>query len=163
MGEKEHHVHFGGGSGVGKDNNIMIHPQRHGHLDVHLGFLQVHHRYHVEFSVPWNLCIHEEGKTLIPAVVVENLNSNCRVIELGHDKDGLRLKVELLAYKEKLLKEEIQVMCCKSGNPLKILLNSRVLGKGKGTPLLRNGIRSIAIEGDDDDEASDWTGFNSQD
>lgn len=54
-------------------------------------------------------------------------------------------------------------MCCNSGNPLKILLNARVLGKGKGTPLLRNGIRSVAIEGDDDDEISDWTGFNSQD
>ncbi|XP_015513896.1 adipose-secreted signaling protein [Neodiprion pinetum] len=163
MGEKEHHVHFGGGSGVGKDNNIMIYPQRHGHLDVHLGFLQLYHKYHVEFSVPWNLCIQDEGKTLAPAVIVDIPNTNCRVIDFAHDKDGLRLKVELLAYKEKLLKEEIQVMCCKSGNPLKILLNARVLGKGKGTPLLRNGVRSIGIEGDDDDEVSDWTGFNSQD
>ena len=47
-------------------------------------------------------------------------------------------------------------MCCKNGAPLTILLNARVLGKNRGTPLLRNGIRSIAIEYDDDkDEASE--------
>ena len=48
-------------------------------------------------------------------------------------------------------------MCCKAGSPLKIMLNARVLGKDKGTPLLRNGIRSIAIEidGDDDDDDDD--------
>jgi len=40
----EHHVHFSGGSGLGKDNNIMIQPQRHGHIDAHLGFLQLYHR-----------------------------------------------------------------------------------------------------------------------
>lgn len=45
MGDKEHHVHFSGASGLGKDNNIMIQPQRHGHIDVHLGFLQLHHRF----------------------------------------------------------------------------------------------------------------------
>lgn len=67
----------------------------------------------------------------------------------------IRLKVELLAYKEKILKEDIKVMCCPSGTPLKIVLNARVLAKDKGTPLLRNGIRSIAIEGVDEDEISE--------
>lgn len=46
-------------------------------------------------------------------------------------------------------------MCCSSGTPLKIVLNARVLAKDKGTPLLRNGIRSIAIEGADEDEVSE--------
>jgi len=40
----EHHVHFSGGSGLRKDNDIMIQPQRHGHIDAHLGFLKLHHR-----------------------------------------------------------------------------------------------------------------------
>lgn len=53
------------------------------------------------------------------------------------------------------MKEEVQVMCCESGAPLKILLNARVLGKDKGTPLLRNGIRSIAVERIDKDEISE--------
>ena len=46
-------------------------------------------------------------------------------------------------------------MCCPSGTPLKIVLNARVLAKDKGTPLLRNGIRSIAVEGTSEDEMSE--------
>ncbi|XP_043488475.1 uncharacterized protein LOC122515257 isoform X1 [Polistes fuscatus] len=154
MGDKEHHVHFSGASGLGKDNNIMIQPQRHGHIDVHLGFLQLHHRYHVEFSIPWNICVH--GELFAPAVVASNQhNPDCHIIELMQEKDGLKLKIELLAYKERILKEEVEVMCCKSGAPLKILLNARVLGKDKGTPLLRNGIRSVAVEGVEKDDTSD--------
>jgi hypothetical protein len=33
-------------------------------------------------------------------------------------------------------------------------------GRGKGTPLLRNGIRSIGVELDEESEASDWQGFD---
>ena len=47
----EHHVHFSGASGPGKDNKIVIQPQRHGQIDVHLGFLQLHHRLHHFFFV----------------------------------------------------------------------------------------------------------------
>lgn len=38
-----------------------------------------------------------------------------------------------------------------------IYLNARVFGKDQGTPILRNGIRSVAIEEEeeDDDEAED--------
>ncbi|KAL6446255.1 hypothetical protein ACFW04_001101 [Cataglyphis niger] len=133
----------------------MIQPQRHGHIDAHLGFLQLHHRYHIEFSVPWNTCVHPEKKLTAPAIIAENHNPNCHIIDLAQDKDGLRLKIELLAYKEKILKEEVKIMCCSSGTPLKIVLNARVLAKRKGTPLLRNGIRSIGIEGVDEDDVSE--------
>jgi len=47
----EHHVHFSGGSGLRKDNNIMIQPQRHGHIDAHLGFLKLHHRLRIRLRV----------------------------------------------------------------------------------------------------------------
>lgn len=53
------------------------------------------------------------------------------------------MKILFLAHKEKILKEEVQISCCKAGTPLKIQLNARVLGRDKGTPLLRNGILSI--------------------
>ncbi|KAK0164938.1 hypothetical protein PV328_003502 [Microctonus aethiopoides] len=92
MGEKEHHVHFSGGSGLGF-NNIMIQPQRHGHLDAQLGFLKRHHRYHIEFSIPWNGCIHNEGKSYVPAIIVNNLNHNCRVNDVTQEKDDLRSDV----------------------------------------------------------------------
>ncbi|CAK9824342.1 UPF0687 protein C20orf27 homolog [Anthophora retusa] len=152
MGDKEHHVHFSGGSGLGKDNNIMIQPQRHGQIDVHLGFLQLYHRYHVEFSIPWNLCIHGDRKSSAPAIATGIHNLNCHIIDLIQEKEGLRLKLKLLAYKEKILKEEVQIMCCKAGTPLNIQLNARVLGKDKGTPLLRNGIHSIGVERTNEDE-----------
>lgn len=72
------------------------------------------------------------------------------------------ITIQLFAYKEKLLKEMVKLQSC--GNNLKtltIVLNARVLGKGKGTPLLKNGIKCIGIENDEasDSEASDWQGF----
>lgn len=33
-------------------------------------------------------------------------------------------------------------------------------GKHKGTPMLRNGIKCVAVDPDDDSEQSDWAGFN---
>lgn len=152
MGDKEHHVHFSGSIGLGKDNNIMIQPQRHGQIDAHLGFLQLHHRYHLEFSIPWNLCTHKDRGGTAPAIIAGNHNPNCHIIDLAQEKEGLRLKVELLAYKEKVLREEVQLMCCKAGTPLHVQLNARVLGKDKGTPMLRNGIRSVAVERSNEDE-----------
>ncbi|XP_011312336.1 uncharacterized protein [Fopius arisanus] len=153
MGDKEHHVHFSGGSGL-TFNNIMIQPQRHGFLDAHLGFLQLHHRYHMEFSIPWNTCIHNENKTKPAAVIEDTGNPNCKIIDFTVEKDDLKLKVELLAYQE-FLKEAVRVKCCESGAPLTVTLKARVLGKDKGTPVLKNGVRSIAIEADDDDDLSD--------
>ncbi|XP_068978723.1 adipose-secreted signaling protein isoform X1 [Bombus flavifrons] len=152
MGDKEHHVHFSGGSSLGKDNNIMVQPQRHGQIDAHLGFLQLYHRYHVEFLIPWNLCTHKERKSSVPAIVAGTHNPNCHIVDLISEKESLKLKIELLAYKEKILKEEVQILCCKSGSPLKIQLNSRVLGQDKGRPLLRNGIRSVGVEQSNEDE-----------
>ncbi|XP_066581583.1 adipose-secreted signaling protein isoform X2 [Prorops nasuta] len=128
----------------------MIQPQRHGHIDAHLGFLQHNHRYLVEFAVPWNLCIHDEGSPKPPAVVAGEPNPNSQILEFSHEKDNLRLKIELFAHKEKILKEVIEIMCCGHGEPLKIWLNARVLGKDKGTPLLRNGIRNIGVEDEED-------------
>lgn len=155
MGDKEHHVHFSGSSGLGKDNNIMIQPQRHGQIDAHLGFLQLNHRYHVEFSIPWNLCTHRDKKSTTPAIVTGPTNPNCHIIDLMQEKEGLKLKIELVAYKEKILKEQVEIMCCAAGTPLSIQLNARVLGKDKGRPLLRNGIRSVGIERSNEDEVSE--------
>lgn len=53
------------------------------------------------------------------------------------------------------MKEEVQISCCKAGTPLKIQLNARILGKDKGTPLLRNGIRSIGVDRPEEDEVSE--------
>ncbi|XP_003428159.1 UPF0687 protein C20orf27 homolog [Nasonia vitripennis] len=156
MGDKEHYVHFSSASGAGC-NNIVVQPLRHGHLNVNLGFLQIHHRYHVEFTVPWNTCvIHPEGNPAAPAMPTGEPNSNCRVIGFNQDRDDLRLKVELFVHTERFLKEEFQITCCEKGAPLTIYLNARIFGKDQGTPVLRNGIRSIGVEDDaEEDEEED--------
>ena len=33
-------------------------------------------------------------------------------------------------------------------------------GKGKGTPMLRDNIKCVGVEADDESEASDWQGFS---
>ena len=48
------------------------------------------YRYHVEFSVPWNVCVHGEAQATAPAIIVENANPNCAVVDFAQDKDGLR-------------------------------------------------------------------------
>lgn len=75
-------------------------------------------------------------------------------------KKDIILKLELFAYKEKLLKEELRLERCDTKSLLTLVVLARVLGRGKGTPLLRNGIRCIGVELDDESEASDWQGFD---
>ncbi|KAJ8684300.1 hypothetical protein QAD02_020092 [Eretmocerus hayati] len=135
----EHYVHFSSASGAGC-NNIVVEPLRHAHLKVHLGFLQIYHRYHVEFTVPWNTCVNQtESRPAEPAKSIAVPNSNCQIINLTQDRnDILRLKVELLAKNQGLLKEELQIKCCDSGQPLTIHLSARIFGKDQGTPILRS-------------------------
>lgn len=66
------------------------------------------------------------------------------------------IKVEYFAYKEKLLREELKLINeHNSVELLKLVLTSRVLGKGKGTPMLRNGIHCIGFDPDEESEMSE--------
>ncbi|KAL7300140.1 hypothetical protein TKK_0007142 [Trichogramma kaykai] len=157
MSDKDPYVHFSSASGAGC-NNIVVQPLRHGHLNVSLGFLQINHRYHVEFTVPWNTCVlqPEGGSHTEPAMISgETTNSNCRVIDFTRERDDLRLKVELFAQTERFLKEKFQIKCCEGGSPLTIYMNARVFGKGQGTPVLRNGIRCVGVENVTEEETED--------
>lgn len=61
------------------------------------------------------------------------------------------IKVEYFAHKEKLLREELKLIRKKDAEELlKLVITARVLGKGKGTPMLRNGIHCLGFEGDDE-------------
>lgn len=53
-------------------------------------FLFVNYRYHIEFAIPWNGCVHNEDKSNAPALIVETNNPNCKIIELSEEKDGLK-------------------------------------------------------------------------
>ncbi len=80
------------------------------------------------------------------------------------DKDGkMEAKIEFIAHKEKLLKEKISLQGDNDNDDdqVSLVLKARVLGKGKGTPLLRNGIKCVEIlpDPDESDVNSDWQGF----
>ncbi|XP_037282812.1 adipose-secreted signaling protein isoform X2 [Rhipicephalus microplus] len=142
----------------GHDSSILVQPLNDVHINVHLGFIQVNHRYEVrfQFDSPPHL-----GSLSVRTQEPPNLN--LRVLELKPViSSGSRYEVvlEFFAYKEKLLREQLLLQSC--NNPqltLTLMLNARVLGKGKGTPFLKTGIHCIGIEMDEDSEHSDWQGF----
>lgn len=162
----EHHVHFD--TTTLKDEfeseNSLTYQKSGDSIVVHLGFLQVNHRYLIELKLPATLIkCNAEPITLVPDNEAMP-NIHCKLVEFGgknSDKsDNIDLKVEYFAHKEKLLKEELKLInSANSEELLKLVVTARVLGKGKGTPMLRNGIHCIGVEEDEESEASDFQGF----
>lgn len=149
------------------DNNVVV----------HLGFLQINHRYLIELRLPSDLF---RCNTAVPInLVADNTtvpNIHCKLADqvnlISVDASGVEqthkhhseksdhkfyaIKVEYFAYREKLLREELKLI--NSNNSvelLKLVITARVLGKGKGTPMLRNGIHCIGNEPDDESEMSE--------
>lgn len=158
-------------------------------IAVHLGFLQINHRYLIDLRLPGNLfkCNNIETIKLIPD---DNLlpNIHCRLVEIENKTISVSLtddeklytsdtksnankttvidyhdiKVEYFAHREKLLREELKLINANNREELlKLILTARVLGKGKGTPMLRNGIHCIGVEMDEESEQSDAQGTSS--
>lgn len=187
---------------------------------VHLGFLQVNHRYIIDLRLPHSLYkanddepvtlvpdrsgvpnIHckvvangdefESLQTIVAAAATSAEPKSAAVTAAGHDAansiaatakgygattlaadasgesekpaDGADyhyIKVEYFAHKEKLLREELKLINSKNAEELlKLVITARVLGKGKGTPMLRNGIHCLGFEGDEESsEQSDVAG-----
>lgn len=148
------------------DSDSSVTYKRSGDLIViSLGFLQINHRYSIDLKLPASVfgdCITLSQFT--PEVsTVPNLN--CRITEFSGVKDAehdlFEMKIEFFAYKEKLLRETLTIQNAQNSKEIfKLMIAARVLGKGKGTPMLRSGIHCIGAEKDDDEsEASDFTGF----
>ena len=76
------------------------------------------------------------------------------------------MKLRFSSIKEKLTREKFRMEMIgdgdENGGPhLDFEVVARVLGKGKGTPMLRNGIKCLETltDLDTETEASDWQGF----
>lgn len=151
-------------------------------VDVHLGFLQHNHRYLIELHLPVDLfkC---QPNAAINFVADSNIaaNAHCKladcVIELVKETTEKNdaatnpnnvtpsanktekffvIKIEYFAHKEKLLREELKLVNAnKCEELLKLIVSARVLGKGKGTPMLRNGIHCLGYESDGESSKSD--------
>lgn len=67
------------------------------------------------------------------------------------------IKVEYFAHKEKLLREELKLVNAHNEvELLRLIVTARVLGKGKGTPMLRNGIHCLSYDSDNESNNSDY-------
>ncbi|XP_048747008.1 adipose-secreted signaling protein homolog [Ostrea edulis] len=147
------HVHFA--AEQLKDHNLEIHvKQQDGQADIHLGFLQVHHHYTICFCVKDTLgsdvCYDER----------ENLHVDIQRVAPTADGNGHELELNFNAHREKLLNEVIHIQSKDKEQSLKLVLHARVLGKGKGTPALKDGIKCFKVDSDEDsDTHSDWQGF----
>ena len=74
--------------------------------------------------------------------------------------------VQMRTLKAKLSKERIVIVPGgadgEQSASTEILLHARVLGKGKGTPMLKNGVKCLEKfqDPDDTDANTDWQGFD---
>ncbi|XP_022345539.1 adipose-secreted signaling protein-like [Crassostrea virginica] len=147
------HVHFS--AEQLKDHNLEIHvKQQEGHIDVHLGFLQIHHHYSVSFSIKDSL-----GQE-VSFDERENLHVQIQKATASDDGEGHDIVLNFNAHREKLMNEVIHIQSKDQEKRVKMLIHARVLGKGKGTPALKNGIKCYKVDTDEDsDTHSDWQGF----
>lgn len=80
-------------------------------------------------------------------------NIHCKLLTFKGDtteqSQFYEAEIEFFAHKEKLLKEELKLITS-TDKPVKLLFSARVLGRGKGTPMLKNGIHLLGIEDDDE-------------
>jgi hypothetical protein len=166
--DPDHHVHFDEKSikdDFQEDNSIIYQKSGDNLINIHLGFLQINHRYVIELQFVKATFFDEVNDIDLVADTNHIPNVNCKIIEYqGIDKDGhVCLKIEFFAHKEKLLRETLAIKNLKTDASMSLMFHARVLGRGKGTPMLRNGIHSIGIEADEESEASDWHNFDSVD
>uniref|UniRef100_A0A336LQ66 Adipose-secreted signaling protein n=1 Tax=Culicoides sonorensis TaxID=179676 RepID=A0A336LQ66_CULSO len=140
--ETENHVHFNNDTvNVNDDpfiddNSITISKNQDNCL-VHLGFLQVKHRYLIELSIPlnlitfdnfdWKSCsyVPDQDGSIIPNIYLKVVKY------LGYFKEHIRINLEFFAHKERLLKESLMMMFDdgESKQILKIIISARVLGR----------------------------------
>ncbi|KAG0721313.1 UPF0687 protein C20orf27 [Chionoecetes opilio] len=148
-----HHVHFSEDTDEMGNTAIVVKEKQPGvKYEAHVGFLQILHWYHITVQLP----LKDAGEGY---VIGDKHGVYCEAVSLKVvEGGGLEVLVNMLAHKEKLLKETITLLK-PSGEEVKIIVLARVLGRQKGTPMLRNGIKCYKVEHDEESEASDWQGF----
>ncbi|XP_001627979.2 UPF0687 protein C20orf27 homolog [Nematostella vectensis] len=148
-----HHVHFS--EDVTPNTDIQVKMKGKSEADVHVGFLQLKHKYEIEFNIPKA----PEAKLSPPSEAAPTL----RIVEVTPSGDGKGQKIllELDAHKEGLLHHKFVLENHENKEKFKVVLHARVLGSKKGRPMLRDGIKCIHVDKDDEDdgEHSDWKGF----
>ncbi|KAL0276576.1 UNVERIFIED_CONTAM: hypothetical protein PYX00_004127 [Menopon gallinae] len=151
-------VHFGE-SENSRENSVLVQENTPGDIHIHLGFLSYRHMYEISLDIPKEYFLGHCLSDLVTAVEKSAPNVICKIISVAENNDeSFHFLIEFYARKEKLLKEEIELKVDEES--IKLLFIARVLGDGKGTPLLKNEIKCTGNEIDTISESSDWTGFD---
>lgn len=132
-------------------------------FEAHVGFLQFLHHYEIAFDFDY-----DSTCGLLSALQQETPELNARItsvqceVKPDSPTTTCHLIVALYARKERILKAKLQLQSDGSrADILTITVVARVLGRGKGTPSLRSGIKCVGRDEECDSEQSDWQGFNS--
>ena len=155
---EDHHVHF---ETIKDDfesdtSNPVIQKGQHGKINVHLGFLQVKHRYRIELKIPADIFadyITDNHKLALKFDESAVPNVHCKLLSFkdltNEQSQFYEAEIEFFAHKEKLLKEELTLLTSDE-KTIKIVFSARVLGRGKGTPMLKWGVHLLGIEDDEE-------------
>nr|DBA29542.1 TPA: hypothetical protein GDO54_009764 [Pyxicephalus adspersus] len=133
----------------------MVSQEPDGNFLVKVGFLKILHKYEITFTLPLNQKL---GKNIC-AVPLPNLN--LKVTNITAVLEGHSIKCEYTAHKEGVLKEEM-ILTSETDDKtfVKVVMQTRVLDRHHGTPMLLEGVRCIGAEPEYDSEQSDWHGFD---
>ncbi|GAB6024045.1 hypothetical protein CHUAL_008766 [Chamberlinius hualienensis] len=118
------------------------------HVDVHLGFLQLYHKYDVTFTL--------EGPVRRLRPNQDPAKSNVTIHKItpnSQDESKLEINLQIYVASDKMFHEECTLI--NVDNPKKnVFLNvyAKVLSKDKGTPLLKRGIHCTEHYQDEEPE-----------
>lgn len=125
-------------------------------IQAHVGFLQLNHRYEIQLPIPLPTPASNYQPQLQPNLSIKSVSAEASESE----PDLLLVMVELLAHKQKLLRERFVLQGPTEEQAVTVTVNARVLGPGQGTPMLRDGVRLVEVLPLEESEVSDWQGFD---
>lgn len=83
-----------------------------------------------------------------------------RNVPLIVDSNKLLIALEWKCHAEGKIKKRFTLHARDGGLHVKVCIDARIMGKNKGTPMLKEGVKCIHIPDDSVSEASDWQGFD---
>jgi hypothetical protein len=146
---EDHHVHFNIDNinddfDVDHSQPVIQKDPKGRFLNIHLGFLQVKHRYRIELNIPAETLAEfarKEQKLTLKVDEKDVPNIHCKLLSFNDETTSAdssphyKAEIEFFAHKEKLLKEELHLLTS-DDQSVKLIFSARVLGRGKGTPML---------------------------
>lgn len=111
---------------IDKDNEIVIQNTGTRKFEIHLGFLQLNHKYSITISIPRS---HFQSYDInANPVCIENERNHLKIVSADGSSERILFRLELYAFKEQLMTQEF---CFKFSDPKDIfivILKARVLG-----------------------------------